>query len=172
MHLKKHPYPCRHKSIHLKVVWTTSESHSNMKHKNGHSSSHRASQKTPTVPIDRKLFALSHGHVWPCVAMHCQAWPDMARHGRTWPYMAIYGHVWPCMAIHGHTWPYMAMHGHIWPSCPFPLKWRFRSNWPFQSKRPDRRNRFRTSARLRRYSAQPHIHVTRPPYAVVLSSVF
>ena len=26
--------------------------------------------------------------------------------------------------------------------------------------------------RLRRYSAQPHIHVTRPPYAVVLSSDF
>ena len=59
-------------------------------------------------------------------------------------------------------------------SC-FPCLW---DNHNFQTKIGENRcrcthfvgRRRRTRARLRRYSAQPHTHVTRSPYAVVLSS--
>ena len=123
------------------------------------------------------------------MAMHGHVGRYMAMSGHIWTCMAIHGYIWPCLAMHGDIWPCLAMHGHIWPSCPFPPKWPFRSKWPFRPEWPcmaihvhawpDRRNRFRctcfigrlrTCARLRRYSAQPHSHVTRSPYAFVLSS--
>ena len=135
-----------------------------------------------------------HGRTWPCVAIHGQAWQytaQVAIYGYAWPYMAIHGHAWPCMAMHGHAWPYMAVHGHarlymaimaISTKMAISLKMAISTKMAIHVHAwPGRRNRFRctrfigrfrSSARLRRYSAQLHTHVTRPPYAVVLSSDF
>ena len=112
---------------------------STMKHKNGHSSSHMVSQKTPTVQINSKSNALSphvtrsrlyhetqNGHSsshrayqkTPTVPIDSKSSPLSPHVTKSRFYHKIQnGRPWRYMAMHGHAWPCMAMHGFfVWES--------------------------------------------------------